>query len=149
MISLILGNSIDDKKKIKKNFTERLTLEGVIKEPTSVLNPSILIEQNLSLIAGCNYAYIPALKRYYYIDNMKSGTNDTCTVELKVDVLMSFKDEILACAGYVDRNQDIVSYMISDAERTKQVNPAISTVPFTVPQGNDGYTYCLITTKSV
>lgn len=148
-MTLDIGNCSDEKKKINKSFTGRYTLEGAIKEPSSIIDPVILIECDLSMIAGCNYCYIPEFRRYYYINNIKTATNTTCTVSLHVDVLMSFKTEINQCSGYVDRNEDIVSYMLSDAEREKQVNPAISTVPFTTPAGASGYTYCLITTKSV
>lgn len=144
-----LGNCTDEKNKLRKTFTKRYEYEGKIKEPSSVIDPSILIEANLSSIAGVNYMHIPAFKRYYYISNIKSATNTTCTIEAHVDVLKSFENQILDCSGYVDRQEDIVSVMIADTQRPTQVNPAISTVPFTRPANASGYTYCLITTKSV
>lgn len=146
---LYIGSSTDEKNKINKSYTFRFDFPGYIKEPSSIINPTILVEANLEVLAGCNYCYIPEFKRYYYINNIVSATNDTCTLNLHVDVLMSFKDALNNCKGYVERNEDIVSVMIQDPERLKQANPTISTVPFTVPSGNDGYTYCLITTKSV
>lgn len=148
-MTIEIGNCYNEKNSLTKSFTSNYSLPGNIKEPSSVIDPVILIEANLSMIAGCNYCYIPEFRRYYYINNMKTATNTTCTLSLHVDVLNSFADQIKSCAGYVDRNEDIVSPMLSDAERQKQVNPAISTVPFTVPTEASDYTYCLITTKSV
>lgn len=144
-----IGNCTDEKNKLRKTFNSRLELTGHIKDASSIIDPIILIEANLSTIAGCNYLYIPKFKRYYYIKNMSTNTNTTCTIEAHVDVLKSFENQILDCSGYVDRQEDIVSVMIQDPQRPKQANPAISTVPFDKPSEANGFTYCLITTKSV
>ena len=144
-----IGNCVDERNKINKSFTSRYDYTGYIKEPSSVIDPSILIEADIAKIAGCNYAYIPQFRRYYYITNIVSATNTTCTIKLHVDVLMSYKNQLMDCYGYVDRQEDICSVMIADPEKLKQINPTISTVPFTVPTAAEGYTYCLITTKSV
>lgn len=146
-MTINLGICTDEKNKIQKTVTTMQSFEGKIKEPSSVVDPVILIQADLSAVAGYNYAYIPAFRRRYYINNIKSATNDTCTISLHVDVLASFVDDLMNCAGYVERNEDIVSNMLQDNVRPKQVNPAISTVPFTVPTEGSGFTYCLVTTK--
>ena len=149
MIDIILGNSFDDKKKINKSFTKRITLPGVVKEPSSIIDPTILIQANLSQLSGFNYCEIPEFRRCYYITNIKTATNDTCSLSLHVDVLMSFRDQLMSCGGYVDRQENVVSVMITDPERLRQINPAISTIPFNTPAESGGYTYCLMTTKAV
>lgn len=148
-MTIEIGVCLDEKNKLTKTFNSLYSLTGYIKEPSSVIDPVILIEEDLSFITGCNYIYIPAFRRYYYIRNMKSATNTTCTIESHVDVLKSFQSDILACSGYVDRNEDICSVMIPDPERLKQSNPVVSTVPFTPPASASDYTYCLITTQSI
>lgn len=144
-----IGISTDDKNKINKSYTMQYTLDGSLKEPTSVIDPVILIQAPLDMLADCNYVYIPIFRRFYYITGMKSATNDTCTISCHCDVLMSFKDDLMNCVGYVDRQQDVVNYMLPDPQKIKQVNPAISTVAFTPPEEASGFTYCLITTKAV
>lgn len=52
-----------------------------------------------------NYLYIPDLNRYYFIENISASTNNVYTLSCSVDVLMSFRDEILALEVYVDRNE--------------------------------------------
>lgn len=149
-MTIILGNCTDEKNKIRKTFTPRYTYDNCkIKEPSSIINPTILIQADISSLAGCNYMQIPAFKRYYYINNITSATNTTCSIVAHVDVLKSYENQILDCSGYVDRQEDIVSVMLADTQRPQQVNPAISTVPFTRPSLANQYTYCLITTKSV
>ena len=148
-MTLEIGNCVDEKNKINKSFTSRYELPGTLKEPSSIINPTIRIEADLAMLAGCNYCYIPEFRRYYFIVNMESIHNTICTLQLHVDVLMSYKEQLMDCYGYVDRQEDIVSVMIPDSEKLQQANPTISTIPFTVPTEAEGYTYCLITTKSV
>ena len=149
MIHIELGISTDDKNKLNKSPTMMQEFEGCLKEPSSVIDPVILLEAPLNAISKMNYMRIPAFNRWYYITNIKSATATTCTIHCHVDVLYSNVDAISACAGYVNRNEDIVSYMLTDNEKPRQVNPVYSTVPFTKPAEASGYTYCLITTKSV
>lgn len=40
-----------------------------------------------------NYAYIPTIGRYYFVDNV-TLLGDTCQLTLRVDVLMTFADSI-------------------------------------------------------
>lgn len=148
-MNIQIGSMYSPRNKIIKNYVFNYDLDGCIKEPSSVINPSILIEAPLDLISGCNYMYIGAFNRYYIINDIKSATNTTCTVSATCDVLMSYKDDLLNCAGYIERNEDVVSFLLADSDRLRQVNPAISTVPFTVPTEAEGYTYCLITTRAV
>lgn len=149
MITIELGICTDEKNKLDKSPTIQYEFEGVIKEPSSVVDPVILIEAPLKQISRMNYCRIQAFNRWYFITNIKSATATTCTIHCHVDVLYSYLEELLNCIGYVDRNEDIVSIMLSDNEKPRQVNPALSTIPFTVPTEGSGYTYCLITTKSV
>jgi len=148
MYNIQLGNLYSPRNKIIKDYAMRFGLQGCIKEPSSIINPTVLIEAPLDLISDCNYMYIPLMNRYYIINDIKTATNTTCTVSASCDVLMSFKDQILNCAGYVERNEDVISFLVADSDRLRQVNPAISTVPFEVPPEAQDYTYCLITTKS-
>lgn len=143
-----IGFTLDEAKKLNKSFTAQYSYDCKLKENTSVISPVIIIEGSIVQAAQCNYAYIPAFGRYYFITNITSRTSTIYEMSLKSDVLNSFKAEIMSCQAYVARNEDIVSHMISDAKKLKQVNPAITTIPFTKPAAASGYTYCLITTKS-
>ena len=149
MITLQIGICTDEKNKLEKTPTIQYEYEGVIKEPSSVVDPIILIEAPLKQISRMNYCRIPEFNRWYFITNIKSATNTTCTIHCHADVLYSNLEELLNCSGYVERNEDIVSPMLSDNEKPRQVNPALATIPFDMPTETAGYTYCLITTKSV
>ena len=74
-----------------------------IKSPCSITNPVIVISSNTINIG--NYCFIKHFNRYYYITDIISVNNDLIRVSLRVDVLMSFKDLILAQRGLISRNE--------------------------------------------
>lgn len=82
----------DEKNKLNKTLGTATEFNGVLKEQTSVIKPSIVIEaENLS---GYNYFYIPMFNRYYFIKDIESIRNGLWRIAGVVDVLMSFKDGI-------------------------------------------------------
>lgn len=89
----IFYSSTAEKNKLDK--TEYLT-DGVstnirLKESCGMLTPVIIMSAN---VTGKNYVYIPLFARYYFITNITRLDNDRIEVSCKVDVLMSFKDDI-------------------------------------------------------
>lgn len=53
------------------------------------------------LNGGYNYAYIPSLKRYYFVDGATVMLGGLTQLLLNCDYLMSYKDDILKASGYV------------------------------------------------
>lgn len=78
--------------KINKSLHSETTYSGNLRDDSKVINPEIMIES--SNLTGFNYAYIPAFHRYYYIVEITSYRNNLWIVKLKVDVLMSFANDI-------------------------------------------------------
>lgn len=108
-------NNISDKNVIRKTLNNELPIMGVLREDSSVLNPSITIESPVSIV-GCNYCYIPDFARYYYVVDVKSIHNNLWVVTLRVDVLMSFKESILNTPAIIDHTtyQQTTNYMDSN-----------------------------------
>lgn len=119
-------NSAESNRVDKTNFlTEYFVAEGTLKESTSIINPSMLIEFNLEQkkeIMKCNYAYIPLFNRYYYIQHVISEFTNLFTIELKVDVLMSNKDKILLQSGLVRRNEFIYNDDLVDSKMIQKID---------------------------
>lgn len=90
-IVLYVNNS--ERQAINKTLTNGLTLTGSLRNESSVINPTILIET--SNPSSYNYAYIPEFGRYYFITDMVSVRTNLWRMSLSVDVLMSFKTQIL------------------------------------------------------
>lgn len=90
-IRLCVNNS--EKNKIHKSITTGVTLSGNLRNQSNIVTPVIII--NIGNPTIYNYAYIPAFKRYYYITDYVSIRTGIWQLNLKSDVLMSFKDAIL------------------------------------------------------
>lgn len=83
---------------INKNIVELNSLEFKFKENVSVLNPNLILKN----YDGGNYAFIPSLKRYYFIDDVILLKGNLYELVLSVDVLTSYKDDILENDFYSD-----------------------------------------------
>lgn len=106
-ITLYTNNS--EKNKLEKSLSNAKKLSGKLREESSIVNPSILIQ--IENPSSFNYAYIPEFKRYYFITDITSIRTGLWKISMHVDVLMSFKDGI--------KNTSII---LSDTETTGQTN---------------------------
>ena len=103
-MELRLYKNISEQNKINKTLKNELVLTGTLRETTSIIKPSITIE--ISNPTVYNYVYIPQFKRYYYINNIISQRNNIWTLELNVDVLMSYQSGILSLKANVARQEN-------------------------------------------
>lgn len=93
-ITLCVNNS--EKNKLGKSLSNLNVFSGSLKDETSVTNPVVLME--LENPTGFNYAYIPEFGRYYFIDDIVSVRARLWKISMKVDVLESFKNNILGAS---------------------------------------------------
>lgn len=74
---------------------------GVPRDEVSVMNPVIRFEDDR--ILRYNYAYIPALQRYYSIVDRTAYRQGVWDITFAVDVLMSFRSDIEDLYVVVDK----------------------------------------------
>ena len=103
-MNLTLYKNLSEKNKIGKDLHNNLSLNGNLREESSIINPTILVEH--SNLWVYNYAYIPDFNRYYFVSEITSVRNSLWRVSLKVDVLESFKNDILNLNCIVDKQQN-------------------------------------------
>lgn len=123
----------DEKDVINKTKSDLKILWGTLKDSTTILTPSIRVKRNDELLEK-NYMYIPKFKRYYFItDIVVDGPHFIISGE--VDVLESYKTEILASKQVISRqekkfNLQLVDDKITRYGKTFQVVKKIGTSPF-------------------
>ena len=93
--------NVSDPRCINKTLIEGSTFEGQARDQISIMNPVVLFDTES--IIKYNYAYIPEFERYYSIDNIVAYRNNLYEVTMNVDVLMSFRGDILNCVAVVDK----------------------------------------------
>lgn len=93
--------NVSDPRCINKSLIEGSTFEGQARDQISIMNPIVIFDTEN--IIKYNYAYIPEFERYYTIDNIVAYRNNLYEVTMTVDVLMSFRRDILSCVAVVDK----------------------------------------------
>ena len=143
-MKLVLYNNFSESNKLDKNIVKIIELDGNLREASSLINPSILIELNPSTLSdsniiddngiyvmvngirvtwnnfvyqyvlSANYVYIPEFNRYYFINDIISIRTNMWRLNMHVDVLMSYKKQIKQMNAFVNRNEFEYDEMIKD-----------------------------------
>ena len=119
----------------KQPTTGQTALSCQLKDPTSMITPTLLIK---NVPSGWNpiwnYAHIAAFDRYYFINNWR-WMNGVWECDLVCDVLASFKTEIGNLSEYVLRSSNEYTERIVDLQypttTETRVNAAMLTNRFT------------------
>lgn len=92
-----------DNRTINKRIipTDGVSFEGVPRGDISIMSPVIRFESDE--ILRFNYARIPELQRYYYIKDRTAFREGVWDISFEVDVLMSFRNDILHLSAIVDK----------------------------------------------
>ena len=85
-------------------------------EETSITTPSIVLVAKLDTIAQYNYCEISQLKRKYFIRDITSLDGERVRVDLVVDVLASFYDDVISAQVLVERSSANKNVFIPDGK---------------------------------
>lgn len=99
-----LGLYTGEKNKINKQVSLSYSKDGVLRESSDVMNPSIIIEESPDVICGFNYAYIPDFKRWYFVENVAAYRAGLTIISLSVDVLYTYKETIMNSPAIIARS---------------------------------------------
>lgn len=95
----------DGKNVINKTMTLKTTMEINLKRDVDIINPRLILIPNLPTgFSGVNYAEIPELNRFYFVDNITNISATLWQLDLSCDVLETYKADILASKARLYRN---------------------------------------------
>ncbi len=116
-MEITLYNNQSEKNVLTKVLNNARTLDGSLREPSNISTPVILV--NLDSMPY-NYVYIPQFGRYYYIVDVESRRTGLWSLQLRCDVLMSFRTDILNSYAVVDHTEiaNTTQYLNSDIWKT-------------------------------
>lgn len=117
---------------LTKDLTTIAELSGVLRQETSIIEPVILIEGDLTDFTGANYMTIPAFERSYFINNIRSIRNDLIEISARVDVLYSFRAYIRENKAIIRKSVDNWNLYLNDGTFTVSQKPEILTLPFPI-----------------
>lgn len=138
-ITLQVNNS--DKTALDKNVTDIATLSGVLKGNTSIIDPVIVFDGDISSYINCNYMTIPTFGRAYFVNNITSVRNGVFEISAHVDVLSSFKTQIRGNTAIIRRQENNWNLYLNDGVFKVYQNPMVLTKEF--PTGFDAPEFVL------
>ena len=145
-MTLKLGINASPDNALTKNVNYIHTLNGNIKNNTSIIDPTIIIEANISSIATCDYMEIPAFNRKYFIKDMISISENLFEIHAHVDVLSTYNNSIKSNTAILKRHQKLFNKYLDDGSILKKCNSVQNTVLF--PGGFSKPEYVLVVAGS-
>lgn len=133
--------------KVGKNIVTLVTAEGQLKDATSTIDPVILYKGEYPL--RCNYLYLYAFQRWYFVNNIVSVRNGLWELHCHVDVLESFKDSIKAQTAVVARQENNWNLYLNDGFFRTYQDPGITHAVFPNHFENSNHRFILITAGNV
>lgn len=128
--NIVLQRNNSEMNKVSKSIKDIITVSGVLKEETSIIDPVIKIECDLSDVTGCNYLSIPSFGRSYFIANIRSIRNGLVEFSCHVDVLSSFASYIRGNTAIVKRQENNWNLYLNDGSFKVYQNPMVLTKAF-------------------
>lgn len=114
-MKIILYSVTDNDHTIPKHLTNKLEITGTLRSETDLLNPSFMIEMNLT--NAYNYAYIPDFGRYYYLSAPVTVRTGLVEYSAKVDVLQSWYTQFVQCPMTAERSFSTYNAYLPDTQR--------------------------------
>lgn len=128
--AIIMQTNSSENNKLDKTLTDISTLTGVLRQETSIIDPVIRVEGNLSEYVNANYCTIPEFGRSYFINNIHSIRNGLFEIVCHVDVLTSFKTQIRANSAIIHKSERNWNLYLNDGSLKTYQNPLVYTKKF-------------------
>ena len=119
---------------INKTLTDKLTINITLKRDINITAPQIiLMNDNGAFFNQYNYAEIPELGRFYFIDSVTSLNSKMESLALRCDVLETYKADVLASKARFMRGLKTGDYIAANIDYS-----VIKTI--TKIESNSGFT---------
>lgn len=112
--------------KVNKTLQENEEYTGVLNAPFNVLTPVVRFRTRTPV--SFNYVFIESLNRYYFVSELNQD-GDICTVRLRVDVLQTYKEKILASSATLTKSENGNKYL-SNRSNVVDVRPNFRKLDF-------------------
>ncbi len=113
MVEIRFYNFVGEKVVINKPLENETISSGLFLQPFNILTPKLKVR--FPNVFNFNYCYIPELQRYYFINDVVIVSAGVYELSLNVDVLQTYKTEILNAFGNVVSRENANNYISSRA----------------------------------
>lgn len=143
-LQLMLYQNSSSNSRIDKSVSHLHTYSSLtLKEPTSIQSPTIRLSAGDTNVVKGNYAYIPKFDRFYYVTDVRSVPGGLWELDLKCDVLMSFREEIIDNTVLFNHSEGAYNLYLNDGTLQVDSRPRVKIKRFPNSLDVNG-TYVLI-----
>ena len=111
---------------VNKTLQANEEYTGVLNATFNVLTP--VVRFRIRTPVSFNYVFIESLNRYYFVSELNQD-GDICTVHLRVDVLQTYKEKILASSATLTKGTNVNKYL-SNRSNVVDVRPNFRKLDF-------------------
>ena len=111
---------------VNKTLQANEEYTGVLNATFNVLTPVVRFRTHTPV--SFNYVFIESLNRYYFVSELNQD-GDICTVRLRVDVLQTYKEKILASSATLTKSENGNKYL-SNRSNVVDVRPNFRKLDF-------------------
>lgn len=122
-----------------KVLDSETTVEGYVRDATSLLNPTIVLQRNSPV--GFNYFLVPEFERYYFLTGVSTVVNGLVSITGTVDVAMTYKSQFREWNAVVKRNENKYNVLLDDGIFKAYQNSKHKVIAF--PRKMDDYSFIL------
>ena len=112
-MTIILYRNFSENNRVDKNIEQVSEVSGTLRTSCSILSPSIRINTAID-ISFVNYIYIVEWKRYYFVNDIISVRNNLWEFVCHVDVLSTYKNQILNLSAIIARQENLYNLYLDD-----------------------------------
>ena len=114
-MTVIFKKNMSPDNKCGKIFAaETATFEAYFIDEVNVVNPRLTLVADLANISQFNYCDIAALGRKYFVRDIISLDGERVRVDLAVDVLASFYDNVISAQVLTERSTNNINVFVPD-----------------------------------
>lgn len=106
--TLKLYKNSSENNDVLKTLTDETIIKGSSRTVVDMLAPTIDLAG--VDVNSYNYCYVEELQRYYYIENMMLSPNGITRLTMRVDVLMTYREDILSSKGMITKSREYNPY---------------------------------------
>lgn len=127
---IVLQRNNSENNRVTKDISDIISVSGVLKAETSIIDPVIMIECDLASVTSCNYMSISAFGRSYFVNNIRSIRAGLVEFSCHVDVLSTYAEAIKTNRAIIRKQENNWNLYLNDGTLKVYQNPNVLTRKF-------------------
>lgn len=112
--TVTFGTTSSEKRALTKSVSSVVSATGTLRNESSVINPSILVQASAGTLAGCNYMEIGEFGRKYFITDVVAVSDKLSMVSGHCDVLSTYATQIRQNQAILSRSANNWNLYLND-----------------------------------